>query len=1023
MEEWFRMRTLNLAAAIVVHAIAGLGFIGFATAGGGPSGFGVFLATVLWIAGLALMVEWRNTAPGRVWLVPIVWPFAGWIFPLGVLTLIGLVYYFAVRGREGKPAMRSPGAGSTAYNRKLQAVLMAAEMLEQQVREAIALAPSARPAPAPAAPPAAPTLAPAFRPRPRATAAPVPPAPKPKAPPKPQREIDWSLFLGARALAWAGGVVMVLGIVFFFVLAANRGWLTHELRIGLGGFTSIAVFGVGLWLKRRFGSLYAALAAVSAGLAGAYATLLAATALYEFVPQVWALVAAAGIAAVGVVVAIAWSAQTVAGLGLIGAMVVPLMVVVDEHRLSFVGTCFVAIVFTAAAVVAHRMGWRNVLLAAATASLPQIAVLVAETHALTWWVIALAAVFWLLYVGAGIARQLRFGAGALEPAAGALVIAGAALAAYSCAFLFDGDTLGLRREGISLFVVSAAHAALAAFFFSRRPLRDLSSVLWAVALVLGAVSAGELFAGASLTAVWAAVAVLLLWLAEHTGELRLRLPAFAYLLLALGDAVIVESPPRDLFVAVRHPAGGTPALIAAAAAFAGFAWYARSRAGAEEGGAVSRLLADLARALERLRPAYLWASGVLVLYAASLSLLELSAWIRVDELDTRFARGHVAVHGLWALVAVALVEIGLRLRRRQPEIGGLVLLALAVASSLAFAAPELPETERSLLFLAVAAGALLAGFEHARLSPRRLRLLPAGAAIVTSALLAAAAVVALAHGDWHGLVVEGAALAGLALVFAAFSVPVLRSQRDLSTLLWALALALALAALAELLSGRWLVLAGAALVALLALLARFGREPRLQAGAALTFVLALAYALWVEAPPRELFVAVAHPGGGVPALLFLAAAAGVFAYGRELVRQARSVALGAVGTVLFYAVSLSILELAELATDADVDTKFQRGHTGVSAFWGLVSLAFLYLGLTRRSRALRLGGFALFGVTLAKIFLYDLAFLSSLTRAFSFIAVGAVLLLAGFFYQRLSEQLEERGRTRAPGSPPDNAAA
>ena len=42
------------------------------------------------------------------------------------------------------------------------------------------------------------------------------------------------------------------------------------------------------------------------------------------------------------------------------------------------------------------------------------------------------------------------------------------------------------------------------------------------------------------------------------------------------------------------------------------------------------------------------------------------------------------------------------------------------------------------------------------------------------------------------------------------------------------------------------------------------------------------------------------------------------------------------------------------------------------------------------------------GVSLAKIFLYDLAKLSSVTRALSFLAVGAVLLLAGFFYQRLT---------------------
>jgi uncharacterized membrane protein len=119
-------------------------------------------------------------------------------------------------------------------------------------------------------------------------------------------------------------------------------------------------------------------------------------------------------------------------------------------------------------------------------------------------------------------------------------------------------------------------------------------------------------------------------------------------------------------------------------------------------------------------------------------------------------------------------------------------------------------------------------------------------------------------------------------------------------------------------------------------------------------------------------------------------------------------------------VSLAILELAEIATNADIDTKFQRGHSGVSAFWGLVSLAFLYFGLTRRSRALRLAGFALFGVTLGKIFLYDLAFLSSLTRALSFIAVGGVLLLAGFFYQRISEELEDRDRSESPGAPSPN---
>jgi uncharacterized membrane protein len=75
----------------------------------------------------------------------------------------------------------------------------------------------------------------------------------------------------------------------------------------------------------------------------------------------------------------------------------------------------------------------------------------------------------------------------------------------------------------------------------------------------------------------------------------------------------------------------------------------------------------------------------------------------------------------------------------------------------------------------------------------------------------------------------------------------------------------------------------------------------------------------------------------------------------------------------------------------------------VSAFWGLIGLVVLYVGLKRGVTWLRVVGFGLFGLALAKLFLYDLAFLSSITRALSFLAVGALLLVAGFFVQRLSE--------------------
>jgi uncharacterized membrane protein len=912
-----------------------------------------------------------------------------------------------LEGEWPQPAGSAPSP-SREFRQALAAVDVAARTLEDTLQTAltVAAARAAQPVPVPAlVPPPAPA---------RPTPAPPPP-PRPARPPKPRREIDWSQFLGARGLAWAGGLVTILGIVFFFVLAANRGWLTPEIRIALGTGTSVTVFCAGLWVKRRYGRLYAALGAVSAGIAGAYATLLAATALYGFVPQIGALFIATAIAAVGVAVSLAWSAQMVAGLGLIGAMLVPLMIVVDEGELSFVGTCFVAIVLAGTTLVAIRKRWRELLLVGAGASLVQIAVLVAQTNALEWRLVGLSAIFWFLYLGTGLAWQLRFARAGLEPVAGTLIITGGALATYASAYLVGGSSRGIHHGGIALLVVSAVYGGLAAFFFGRPRTRDLTSLLWAIATILAAVAVGELFTGPSLTAVWGAVAALLAWLAAGTGERRFLLPAFGYLLLAVGYVLAVEAPPEDLFVASGHPAEGAPSAVFAASALVLVLRYAsRIAEPTAEAGSVARYLDVAVTRIRALGPVYAWSAGVLTLYAASLALLEL--FVQVDT----FEHGHVALAGLWAAVAVGLMESGLRLPRADLQLGAFALLVLALGEALLWDLSEFSTTVWSLSFLALGAGALLLGYEFGRLASLRERLYPAGASILLSAALGAAAVVSLVHGEWAGISSEGAALLGLGLVYGGFCAPVFRSQRDLSTLLWSLALALAIAAGAELLSGVWLVLAGALLCAGLSLGARALREVRLQLAAALVFGLSLAYALFAEAPPRDLFVAVAHPGAGVPALLFLAGAAGVFTYGPRVHRHARALALGVAGVLLFYAVSLAILELAEIATNADIDTKFQRGHSGVSAFWGLVSLAFLYFGLTRRSRALRLAGFALFGVTLGKIFLYDLAFLSSLTRALSFIAVGGVLLLAGFFYQRISEELEDRDRSESPGAPSPN---
>ena len=895
-------------------------------------------------------------------------------------------------------------------------------------------------------PQAPPRPAPAVPPPPPARPAPPPPPPRPSRPAKPRRELDLSKLLGAFGLAVAGGIVTVLGIVFLFVLAVNRGWINAELRLGFGAAVSVGLFAAGFWLRRRFGTTHAAVAAVGAGIAGGYATLLAATAFYEFVPETWALVAAAGIAAAATVVAFAWKEELIAGLGLIGALLVPLMTVVEDGELTLVGTTFVALVFTATAAVALHGRWGNLLVAGIVASFPQIAGLVGQSEPTDWAVVSLAALFWALYVAVAAIVQLTSKA-RIDPLGATLVLAAAALAACSSAYLFDGEVGGWSREGLALLVVSAAYLALGAVFFRRA--RDFSTLLWAVGLTIAAVAAAELLTGVWLAVAWAGEAAVLAWLAEATRERRFRFASAAYLMLALTFTLGHEAPFSDLYELSPHPAVGVPSVLAVAVAALIVAWFSRGAPErADDEGPLGALLAEAVVALHRARSAFVWLAGGLVVYAASLGLVELFVWLAPESSEAGFERGHVAVTGLWSLVALALVETGARLPRLSLSVAGLGLVAFTALKTIGYDHDELAPGRWAVAFLLVAAGALPSGFEYQRLGRARWRQLrgEAAGAVLASALLGVVGVLELAAGHWIGIEVEGGALVLLALPYALLAAACFRTPglRDLATLLWVISLAVTGAALFLLLEGFWLVLALAAASAILSVLALLVREPRFQAASAIYLLTALVYTLALEAPPGGFVVAAEHPGNGVPSLVLVVLAAIVFALCARHEPPAERAPfswsepitlaglLGAIGSwqasyrlvayigaggLALYALSLGILELAELVSNAGVEVDFQRGHTAVSAVWGAIGLCLLTLGLLHRSRPLRLAGFALYGISLAKLFLYDLTYSSPMGRPLSFLAVGVLLLASGFFYQRLSERIEEGDRHDRPALP------
>lgn len=72
----------------------------------------------------------------------------------------------------------------------------------------------------------------------------------------------------------------------------------------------------------------------------------------------------------------------------------------------------------------------------------------------------------------------------------------------------------------------------------------------------------------------------------------------------------------------------------------------------------------------------------------------------------------------------------------------------------------------------------------------------------------------------------------------------------------------------------------------------------------------------------------------------------------------------------------------------------------ISSVWLVYASVLIGLGFWRRVPALRLGAILLAGMTILKIFVYDLAFLEPLYRIFSFIGLGLILLGVSYLYQR-----------------------
>lgn len=78
---------------------------------------------------------------------------------------------------------------------------------------------------------------------------------------------------------------------------------------------------------------------------------------------------------------------------------------------------------------------------------------------------------------------------------------------------------------------------------------------------------------------------------------------------------------------------------------------------------------------------------------------------------------------------------------------------------------------------------------------------------------------------------------------------------------------------------------------------------------------------------------------------------------------------------------------------------------GYPIIWGLIAFAFIFVGIKRNVLHARLAALALLGITLLKIFAFDVWEMTQIGRIVSFVSLGVLVLVTSFTYQKLAKVL------------------
>jgi uncharacterized membrane protein len=782
--------------------------------------------------------------------------------------------------------------------------------------------------------------------------------------------------IGTQWVVWAGGIALALGGFFLVRQAIEQGWFGPRFQVLLGAAVALALIGAGAWTRRHeiltgiTGLPKAHIPSVltAAGTSIAYADVYAAYAVYQLIGPAVAFVLL-GAVALGTLAAALVHGPALAGLGVVGAFITPLIVPTEEPN-YWALYLYLAVVTAAAFALARAKLWRWLVVAAVAASVLWAFAGLDDLSALTPHVFHIAAGYTLAALL--IISGLLFGPDAAPGEINA--VSSGTLAAYLFASMVLVLATGHDTLALILFVVLVA-ATIAIAWRSDAAVAAVPAASILVALIFAHWS---LELDVSELGLPNAPVPDSLWKPEHY-MLGAPIELGAVLAVLFGaSGFMAQGRAKRPLVAILWSTSAVFAPIAILIAiYYRVAGFERSLPFAGAAVVLAGLFAVATETLSKRREregteaaSAIFATGAIAALALALSLALEKGWLTVALALMVPGIAWVGEKRAWPALRwlAATITFGVFGRIAwDPRIVGDAIGTTPVFNWLlyGYGVPAF-----SFLF----AGQILR--RHADDVPARI---VDAAAIVFTVLLIVLEVRHYLTGDPYG---AASALAETALDVSLLLAMVIGLER----------IRLKSGSAVHDLGAR--LLAGAVFVIIFFNLG-FSENP-----------------YFTGEPVGGPFVNWVLLGYGLPALL--AAILAVVTYGTRPYWYWATAAGTALALALLY-ISLEIRTLYHGPVLTEGPTSDAEQYT-YSAVWLLFGVALLAAGIRFHTLMLRIASAAVVTLTALKVFLIDMSDLTGIYRALSFLGLGAVLIGIGWFYQRL---LFPRARAAAEGKAAD----